>query len=207
MKKFNLFKEIIVVDKNQLAEALGSAKEFGIRVDGRISYAPFRADDVLIYAGVADAKSPLESAFGKNYQVVEDDDRVLIKAFSNWQEIIGFNKHRATYDDTTADGVDEFATKEMEEIGWHATEFNITYRTLVDVLEKECDGTLICLEQEEPSYLFSGLGFVNDLDNAKDVLFEFCQKEVKRLIKEDRDFQPENLSDDEMEAAKFFGVL
>ncbi len=206
MKKFNLFKEIIVVDKNQLAEALDSAKEFGIRVDGRISYAPFRADDVLIYAGVTDAKSPLESAFGKNYQIVEDDDRVLIKAFSNWQEIIGLNKARATYDDTTADGVDELATKEMEEIGWHATEFNITYRTLVEVLESECDGTLLCIEYEEP-YRFSGLGFVDNLSQARDILFAFCKKEVERLMATDDDFKKERLSDDEKEAAEFFEAL
>jgi len=206
LKKFNLFKEIIVVDKNQLAEALDSAKEFGIRVDGRISYAPFRADDVLIYAGVTDAKSPLESAFGKNYQIVEDDDRVLIKAFSNWQEIIGLNKARATYDDTTADGVDELATKEMEEIGWHATEFNITYRTLVEVLESECDGTLLCIEYEEP-YRFSGLGFVDNLSQARDILFAFCKKEVERLMATDDDFKKERLSDDEKEAAEFFEAL
>ena len=206
MRKFNLFKEIIIADKEELLKAINSDKIFGLRVDGSICYEPFGVRDAFVFSGVAQTKNSLEEAFGRNYQVVEDEERVLIKAFSNWQEIIGFNKARATYDDTTADGVDEFATKEMETIGWHATEFNITYRTLVEVLEQECGGTLLCIEYEEP-YRFSGLGFVDDLDEARDVLFAFCKKEIQRLIETDDDFQKESLSDDEKEAAEFFGVL
>lgn len=206
MKKFNLFQEIIITDRNTLAEAINSGKLFGIRVDGNICYEPFALNDILVYRGTPNSNFPIEAAFGKNYQILEDDERVLIKAFSNWQEIIGFNTQRATYNDTTADGVDEFSTKEMENIGWHASEFNIKYRTLVDVLEEKCDGTLICIEQEEP-YQFSGLGFVNDLENARDVLFDFCQREIKRLIAEDKDFAQDNLNDDELEAAEFFKVI
>lgn len=205
MKKFNLFKEIIVVKRSKLLEAIESQKHFGVRVDGEICYEPFTTADILIYSGVAVANSSIESALGKNYQIVEDDERVLIKAFSNWQEIIGFNSPRATYDDTTADGVDEFGTKEMEDIGWHATEFNISYRAIVDMLESECEGTLICIEQVEP-YQFSGLGFVANLESAKDIMFEYCQKEIKRLLSEDEDFALENLTDDELEAARFFNL-
>lgn len=205
MKKFNLFKEIIIADKKELLEAVNSDKIFGLRVNGSICYEPFGVRDALVFSGVAQIKNSLEEAFGRNYQVVEDEERVLIKAFSNWQEIIGFNKARATYDDTTADGVDEFATKEMEAIGWHATEFNICYRTLVEALEEECEGTLLCIEYEEP-YRFSGLGFVDDLDEARDILFAFCKKEIERLIATDDDFKKESLSDDEQEAAEFFGV-
>lgn len=205
MKKFNLFKEIIVVKRSKLLEAIESQKHFGVRVDGEICYEPFTTADILIYSGVAVANSSIESVLGKNYQIVEDDERVLIKAFSNWQEIIGFNSHRATYDDTTADGVDEFGTKEMEDIGWHATEFNISYRAIVDMLESECEGILICIEQVEP-YQFSGLGFVANLESAKDMMFEYCQKEIKRLLSEDEDFALENLTDDELEAARFFNL-
>jgi hypothetical protein len=206
VKKFNLFKEIIVANRDNVKKAIDSGKIFGIRVDGKICYEPFTVNDILIYRGIPNANLPIEVAFGKNYQVLEDDDRVLIKAFANWQEIIGLNTPRATYDDTTADGVDEFSTKEMENIGWHASEFNIKYRTLVDILEEKCDGTLICIEQEEP-YQFSGLGFVDDLENARDVLFDFCQREVKRLMSEDEDYAKNNLNDDELEAAEFFGII
>jgi len=206
MKKFNLFKEIIVVDKSKLLEAIASQKHFGIRVDGTTCNEPFTINDILIYSGITDTNAPLENALGKNYQLVVDDNRVLIKAFSNWQEIIGFNKHRATYDDTTADGVDAFSTKEMEEIGWNATEFNISYRAIVDMLESTYNGVLICIEQEEP-YQFSGLGFVENLDDAKNMMFDYCQKEIKKLMIEDDDFALENLTDDELEAARFFNLL
>lgn len=206
MKKFNLFKEIITVDRKSLQEAIDAKKTFGIDINGRVCNEPFTTDDILIYIGTPNTNVALSEALGSKYQVVEDDNRVLIKAFSNWQEIIGFNTIRATYDDTTADGVDEFSTKEMEDIGWHAAEFNINYRTLVELLENECDGTLICIEQEDP-YQFSGLGFVSNLEDARDTLFNYCQTEVKRLITEDEDFAKESLTEDELEATEFFKAL
>jgi hypothetical protein len=206
MKKFNLFKEIIIVDKNNLIDAINSKKLFGIDISGDIRFEPFTTKDILIYQGIPDADKSLEIIFGKNYQIVEDDDRILTKAFSNWQEIIKFNTPRASYDDTTADGVDEFSTKEMEDIGWHATEFDIKYRELVEVLENDCEGTLICIEQEEP-YQFSGLGFLSDLDNAKEILFAFCQTKIKKLIDEDIDYKKDLLSDDAVEAAEFFKIF
>lgn len=206
MKKFNLFKEIIAVNKKSLQEAIDTKKSFGIDIEGKICHEPFTVNDILIYMGTPNADVALNEALGSKYQVVEDDDRVLIKAFSNWQEIIGINTPRATYDDTTADGVDEFSTKEMEDIGWHAAEFNINYRTLVELLESECEGTLICIEQEDP-YQFSGLGFLSNLDNAGDTLFSYCQNEVKRLIEENEDFAKESLNEDELEAAEFFKAL
>ena len=216
MKKFNLFKEIIAVDKASLLQAINSSKTFGINISGEIKHEPFTHNDILIYIGkhtpqTASALTPsikpsLESVLGKNYQVVEDDERVLIKAFSNWQEIIKFNTPRASYDDTTADGVAEFSNKELEDIGWHATEFDIKYRTLVEILEEKCEGTLICIEQDEP-YQFSGLGFLSDNEHAKDVLFEYCQSEIKKLMSEDDDYKKENLTDDELEAAEFFKLI
>ena len=216
MKKFNLFKEIITVDKALLLQAVNSSKTFGININAEIKYEPFNESDVLIYIGkhtpqttsalAPSTKPSLENILGKNYQVVEDEDRVLIKAFSNWQEIIKFNTSRASYDDTTADGVSEFSNKELEDIGWHATEFHIKYRALVEHLEQMCEGTLICIEQEEP-YQFSGLGFLSDNEHAKKVLFEYCQNEIKKLMSEDDDYKKENLTDDELEAAEFFKIF
>jgi hypothetical protein len=213
MKKFNLFKEIIVVSKAELLQAINTAKEFGITTKGTIKYAPFEENEILIYAGTH-TKKPLNplmpsaapsvtTMLGKNYQVVEDDERVLIKAFSNWQELIKLNLPRASYDDTTGDGVSEFAHKELEDIGWHATEFNISYRALVEELEAKCEGTLLCIEQEEP-YQFSGLGFIKDVVEAKEVLFSYAKEKVQTLMNEDEDYALENLTDDELDAAKFF---
>lgn len=216
MKKFNLFKEIIIVEKSKLLQAINSSKIFGITIKGEIRYEPFAEKEILIYQGkhtpqvqsaLAPTKAPsLEDMLGKNYQLVIDDERVLIKAFSNWQELIGVNVSRASYDDTTGDGVAEFSNPTLEDIGWNATEFNINYRTLVELLEENCDGTLLCIEQEEP-YQFSGLAFLDDDEHAAKIMFEYCQKEAKRLIDEDPLYAKEKLSDDEEEAAKFFKLL
>ena len=217
MNKFNLFKEIITVNKQELLHAMNSQKEFGITIQGKICFAPFENKEILIYQGkhtptqgsaLMPQQSPtLASLLGKNYQVVEDDDRVLIKAFSNWQELIGVNNVRASYDDTTGDGVDKFDYEPLEDLGWHATEFNITYRELVEYLEEECEGVLLCIEQEEPSYQFSGLGFFADEHDAYSKAFDYCQQKVKKLIEEDPLFKKETLSDDELEAAEYFKVL
>jgi len=213
MTKFNLFKEIIIVDKLLLLQAINSSKVFGINIYGAIKYEPFSDKEILIYKGrhipeptnalVPKPTPNLESMLGKNYQLVVDDDRVLIKAFSNWQELIGVNMPRASYDDTTADGVAEFSNKELETIGWHATDFDVNYRTLVELLEQKCEGTLLCIEQEEP-YQFSGLGFIADDAEAKKVMFEYCQNIITEKLKSDSDFARDELDDDQVEALKFF---
>jgi len=206
MKKFNLFDEIIIVEKNSLVKAMNLAKPFGIDIDGNIIYEPYSDNDMIIYHGSPKITENFTKVLGSNYQVVEDNNRILIKAFSNWQEIIKLNIQRASYDDTTADGIAEFSNKDLEDIGWHSDEFNINYRTLVEVLEEKCDGTILCIEQEEP-YQFSGLGFIKDNEEAKKILFDFCQKEITNKIQNDPDFTKENLTDEEEDAAKFFDAL
>ncbi|MFT7003624.1 MAG: hypothetical protein ACJAWW_000974 [Sulfurimonas sp.] len=206
MKKMNLFSEIIISDKLTLLQAINSSNLFGIDIYGKIKYEPFVNSDIFIYKGKPDITSDFKKVLGKNYQIVEDENRVLIKAFSNWQELIGINTPRASYDDTTADGVGEFSDQELENIGWHATEFNIKYRTLVELLEEKCEGTILCIEQEEP-YQFSGLGFLSDNIEAKRVLFDFCQNKIKDMLKNDSDYKKGNLDADEEDAAKFFKVI
>jgi len=216
MKQFNLFKEIITVDKKALLNAVNSTREFGINIKGEVLFAPFDDKEILIYQGkhtpeATNALMPnkaktLADILGKNYQVVEDDDRILLKAFSNWQELIKVNTPRASYDDTTGDGVDKFADAKLEDIGWNATEFDITYRELVEVIEKNVEGTLLCIEQEEP-YQFSGLGFITDDAEAQKVLFTYCQEKIKHMIGNDPLYAKEKLSDDEREAAEFFECL
>jgi hypothetical protein len=217
MKKFNLFNEIIVTSKKELLNAVNSQKEFGINIKGKIVFAPFEAKEILIYQGRHTAQRPnalmphkiptLSEMLGDKYQIVEDDDRLLIKAFSNWQELIKLNTPRASYDDTTGDGVSEFANSELEDIGWNATEFDISYRELVEVLEEKCDGTLLCIEQEEPSYQFSGLGFLADDTQAQKVLYSHCQEKIKKMMQQNPLYAKDKLSCDEEEAAEFFDVL
>jgi hypothetical protein len=90
MKKFNLFKEIITVDKKSLLQAINSTKTFGINIKGEIKYEPFDEKEILIFKGkhtpkpvnaLMPTKAPtLADVLGKNYQVVEDDDRVTGKS-------------------------------------------------------------------------------------------------------------------------------
>jgi hypothetical protein len=212
MKKFNLFKEIIVVSKSDFLHAANSSKTFAITYNGKIVFEPFESDLISIYQGSVPALSPLSttlsrpisSMLGDNYRVVEDDDRILIKASGAWQNIISYNQKRALYDDTTGDGIAEFSDKELEDMGWHATEFNIGYREIVEQFEEKCDGILLCIEQEEP-YQFSGMGFVFDLENARQIEFEYCVETIKEKLANDADFA--TLTDDEAEAAEFFKAL
>jgi len=217
MKKFNLFNEIIIANRQALLNAINAQKEFGITYKGEIVFAPFQEKEILIYQGkhtpaqtsaLTTPKLPsLAEILGNNYQLVEDEERVLIKAFSNWQELIKINTPRASYDDTTGDGVSEFSNAALEDIGWNATEFNIAYRELVEVLEEQCEGTLLCIEQKEPSYQFSGLGFLADDKQAQEVLFNYCKEKIKKMMQEDPLYTKEKLSDDEEEAAEFFTLL
>lgn len=209
MKKFNLFNEIIVVDKNDFLRAANSAKPFAITYTGEIVYAPFDASLISIFEGSippisplsSDRSRPISAMLGNNYRVVEDDDRILIKAFGAWQSIIGFNRLRALYDDTSADGIDKFSDKELEQIGWHATEFNISYREIVEQFEKECEGVLLCIEQEEP-YQFSGLGFLFDIEHVRKTAYAYCAAFIKEKIENDSDYS--TLTDDEEEAKNYF---
>jgi hypothetical protein len=216
VKKFNLFNEIIVADRSALMRAVNAAKPFGITIGGEIVHEPDLYGVPLIYKGMitpaptsalAPAKAPsLSELLGTNYQLVEDEERVLIKAAVAWQEIITINRPNAGYDDTTGDGISEFADKALEQMGWHATEFDITYRDIVEQIEAKCEGTLLCIEQEEP-YRFSGMGFIGDYDCARNVAFEYCRSRIVAAMKEDETYAKENLTDDEEEAAAFFKAL
>ncbi|MCF6340517.1 MAG: hypothetical protein L3J10_07200 [Sulfurimonas sp.] len=206
MKKFNLFKEIITTSTSGLKKAIENGDKFAINIKGEIRKEPFNEKDILIYHGTPDKLKPLEITLGNKYQVVVDKERVLIKAFGNWQELIAINTPQASYDDTTADGVDEFPTKEMEDIGWHAIEFNISYRKLVEILEQECEGILFCIEQENP-FQFSGFGFLDDFDNARDILFAFCKNKIEYLLANDDEYDINDLTDDEKDTVKFFKIV
>lgn len=212
MKKFNLFKEIIVVQRADFMRAVNSSKKFAITYEGTIAFEPFDPEMISIYEGAIPPISPLStnlsrsiaSMLGDMYRVVEDEDRILIKAAGAWQSIIGWNRTRCLYDDTTGDGISDFADKELETIGWHATEFHIPYRDIVDQLEAGCEGVLLCIEQEEP-YQFSGMGFIPDLERARTIGFDYCAALIKEKIANDEEFS--RLSDDEEEAAEFFGAV
>jgi len=203
MKKFNLFNEIITLNTKELQEIVDLGVKFAINSDGDILTRGLMDGDIIIYNGIPNKDESLEKAFGPKYQVVISEERVLMKAFSNWQEIIAINTPLASYDDTTADGVAEFSNKDLEDIGWQATEFSISYRELVEVLEEKVQGVVLCIEQDDP-YQFSGFGFITNNDEAKDVMFSYCQEVIKDKLANNDDFKEEYLEDDQIQAREFF---
>ena len=214
MKKFNLLKEIIIVDESELSKAVNSQKKFGIALDGTITYTPdeeiviFKAQvDQIDSLSLSSQLTTIQKIFGESYKIAKKEGKIGIKASYAFREIVKLNYNLALYDDTSADGVFEFADKKLEEIGWHADEFGISYRELIEELEERAKGVLLCIEQEKPSYQFSGLGFVDDVDAAYELLFSYARKRVEKKIKEDPLYKKENLSSDEKEAAHYFGVL
>lgn len=216
MKKFNLVKEIIAVDRPALMAAISSAKPFGITIEGAIHRPPYRADSCYIYQGCVTPSASLAltpakpkslaELMGTGMQVVEADDRVLIKASRDWQTIMGYNLPNADYDDTTGDGIAEFSDGELEDIGWHATEFSINYRDLVEQIEAHCDGTLLCIETEGEHYQFSGMGFIRDMPCARKRCFDYCVERITQLLEEDESYRDGDMTDDEEEALEFFGI-
>lgn len=213
MKKFNLLKEIIITDKQALLQALNSQKRFGIKLDGSITYTP--DSEIVIFKTDSQPKhnplSPkrvlsLDELFGDKYKTIENEGKIGIKATGAWREIVELNYDLALYDDTTPDGVAEFSDKDLEDIGWHADEFEISYRELIDVMEKECEGVLLCIEQEEPSYQFSGLGFVTNPKECYETLFEYVQNKVKTILKNDPLYSEDKLTEDEKEALEYFKI-
>lgn len=217
MKKCNLFNEIIVVDRSALMRAIQSGGEFGITLSGEVVALPSEVRHIFIYQGKmtppkASPLSPkqesrsLPELFGRDYRVVEDEERILLKVSGAWKSVMAFNLASCDYDDTTADGIADFPDETLEAIGWHATEFGIGYRDIVEGIESECAGTLLCIEQAEP-YQFSGMGFIDDMECARRIAFDFCKKRIATLMAEDPDYAPDALDDDEAEAAAYFGLL
>ena len=216
MKKFNLVKEIISVEKPLMMAAVNSGKPFGVTINGEIHFPPYDKRSSYIFQGSVERPAPsalmptqsksLAELLGGNMQVVEVEDRVLIKAARNWQSIMGYNVPNADYDDTTGDGVAEFTDTELEAIGWQATEFGIQYRELVEVIEEACDGTLLCIENEGENYQFSGMGFIDDMACARNRCFEYCVNRIRNILEEDSSYCHADLTDDEEEALVFFGL-
>lgn len=216
MRKFNLVKEIISVDKAAMMRAVNSGKPFGITITGEIEHPPYSSEKIYIYQGAVErpAASPLMPAKPKSLaelmdtsmQVVEADDRILIKAARDWQTIMGYNLPNADYDDTTGDGIAEFSDSELEDIGWQATEFGIGYRDIVEVIEARCEGTLLCIENEGENYQFSGMGFIDDMACARKAAFEYCKQRIETILQEDESYHHAELTDDEEEALEFFGI-
>ena len=214
MKKFNLVEEKIIVKKPALMQAINKGEEFAITHLGEVVYPPYDAKDIFIFKGslmidttaFAIAKQRgLNDLFGQLYKISEEPDEVIFEVESAWGEIVGFNQENASYDDTTSDGIMDLGDKELEEMSWHSTEFGINNREISDVIEAGCEGVLFCIHKETP-FMFSSLIFIQDIECARAKVREAVKAMIADKINNDPEFKRENLTDDEEEAAAFFGL-
>jgi hypothetical protein len=216
MKKINLFNETILTSNSALTQALRANKEFGITITGEIHYAPFDPADIFIYQHQLPPSAPTalsmpeskrsHELLGPNYNVIEDGERILIKAANAWQDIIEYNLHTSHYNDISGEGVTEFSDEEIEDMGWMIIDFDVSYAELLEMLEAKADITLVCMESEEP-YQSSKLGYFNNIEETRKVLFDFCQNIIKEKIANDPDYALELLDEDQREAVEFFKVI
>jgi hypothetical protein len=215
MKKFNIDNERIIVEKKSIMEAINSGKTFGITHLGKVVYPPYNTSDIFIFKGSMDIDAPsfaiakekgVSTIFGELYKIEETPETVIINASLAWGDIVGFNLENASYDDTTNDGIMDLGDNELEDMSWHATEFNINNRDISEVIENKCDGTLFCLHKEEP-FMFSALIFIEDMDCARKKVKEYITTVIEHKIENDPNFKRESLTKDEEEAALFFNII
>jgi hypothetical protein len=216
MKIFNVAKEKIKVDRASLMQAINGAKEFAITISGEILYPPYHDRAIYIYKGVIMPISTsglsmpksmrLQELFHVGYKLEEEGESVIFDVANAWNVIVPINIENATFDDTTSDGIMDLYDPELEEMSWHGIEWGITNREISDVIEEKCDGTLFCYHTESP-FMFSSLVYIDDMACAREKVKEMIVETIKEKLAHDPEFAVDSLSEDEEEAAKYFGVL
>ena len=214
MKKINLVDHPVRVDKRAFLNAVNAQKPIAVTPEGEILEAggelPARP---YIYIGtprslVGNAvtpPTPLANVLGENYELKDLGETIEIYAGRAWQELLKINEPYYLYQDTTSDGIAEFMDEELDEHIWYSCEFGINCREVAEMLEKEAEGTLLCIETEKP-YNFNGCAFVEDIADARRRSYDFIRKSLKEKI-EKEEIEPDNLEEAEEEALKFFGLL
>jgi len=210
MKKINLLTDEISVKSSSLINALNRKQEFAITIDGDIKFTPFEQKVVHIYKGLPEQKSGLSlsalSVLQGKYKLRQQGDIIYIHAGAEWQNILDMNTRISLYEDVSADGIDVFKDEELENMGWHATDFDIGYREIVEEIEEKLeDGHLVFIEVNEP-YRFSGFCVVNDIESTRSIVFNFVKNKIIEKIKNNENFAEDKLTSDEKKAAKYFGI-
>ena len=100
------------------------------------------------------------------------------------------------YHDHPNEGIDFFQDTVLEDIGWHANAFEITYRDIAECIEENCEGTL--------TYNDHTLGFNGfvEVDNIEDVRASVKQFAIEIINKKDL----KSFDDDQKKALEYFGI-
>lgn len=148
---------------------------------------------------INDIKSLAKDIFAK-YKPVVTGTICKIKPLNNWQNIIGMNAENMLYFDHQSDGVEIFEDSILENYGWQASALEINYRAISDFIEENCEGTLLCYDNE---IQFSGFVLIDNIEDVRAQVKEFICNKTKENLK---DGLIELDDDDVIEALEFFNI-
>lgn len=208
MKKINIKDIILNIDIVHLFDIKNVQSSILIDIDGKIYN---NRDEIkhnaIIYennkleelSSINDLKIFANELF-KAYKPVVSGVNCKIKPLNNWQNIIGLNTGNMLYFDHQSDGVEIFEDKELEDYGWHASVLEINYRTISEFIEENCEGILLCYDNE---IQFSGFAIVNNIEEVRKSVKSFIIKKAKENIEQK---VCELDDDDVIEALEFFEI-
>lgn len=117
----------------------------------------------------------------------------------NPQEYLDLMKLKAKellYHDHPSEGIDYFNDTVLEDIGWHANTFGVTYRDIAEHIEENCEGTLTF---NNHSLGFNGFAEVIDIDDVREKVKQYAITVItsKNLAE---------LDEEQEEACEYFGL-
>ncbi|MFA9374061.1 hypothetical protein [Poseidonibacter sp.] len=208
MKKINIKNIELNIDITQILNLCNTKNTFFIDIDGNVitneadtknKAIIFKSDNSKKLSTLLDAKALANEVFSA-YKPSIVGAICKIKPLQNWQNIIGLNTASMLYFDHQSDGVELFEDKTLEDYGWQASALDINYRAISDFIEDNCEGTLLCYDNE---IQFSGFVIVDDINDVQKQVKEFIINQTKENIKNDL---IEIDDEDVIEALEYFGI-
>jgi len=208
MKKINLKDLELNIDISQIMNLIVSKSDIYIDLDGNIFTTEENLEkNILIYKSknkeelftIFDAKTLAMRVF-KDFKPNIIGTICKIKPVMNWQNIIELNKKSMLYFDHQSDGVEIFEDEILESFGWYANDLEINYREISEFIESNCDGKLVCYDNE---IQFSGFVIVNNIEEVRLKVKDFIIKKANENIKNEIiDIEDEDV----IKALEFFGI-
>ncbi len=207
MTNIDISKVKLDVNISEILNLVSNKKSFQIDINSKIYVneeipsfiaCMYRSKEDSI-SNIVDTSLIIQKVF-KSYKPQINKDICTLSPLMCWQEIIDLNKTKMLYFDHQSDGVDLFEDKELEEMGWFAAALDITYRQIVEVIEKEAQGSLVYYDN---TIQFSGFALIKDIKEVRLFVEEFIKNTIDTKIKEDElDFNDEDI----IEAMDFFKI-
>lgn len=206
MKKINIKDLYIYIDLIQLNEFIKVNKTIIIDYKGNLLSENENKEAVVFISSNLDELKNINdlkllgTTLFEKYKPVVSGTNCKIKPLNNWQEIIDFNRKTMLYFDHQSDGVEIFEDSTLEDYGWHASALEVNYRQISDFIEENCEGVLLCYDNE---IQFSGFAIEDNIEDLRSSVKKFIIEEAKKNI----ETNVVDLDDeDAQEACEFFGI-